>query len=270
LCFFWGIPASSKWLKSHTLGRTTFQGADHLSLQDNFQIELISRARIKPVQKTIIEIEPELAKRMISITEDKRAHVAQLLLEWWNRQIVRALSGQRDKAIRRFEIVSRHMEIVGDIENDTLIDYFTTDIPPNSYLSHPMLTEQVSLVGGSEAELTRSIQNEWRARETRSRWSNDNPTRRELIAQYDERLVEEWFDRHTDMCDECESAVAEMKKKRGRELLRWTHYDAPKDLEAISPTVTGPSYIRGSYHVLSITGVVGWHPDYKTLLEFKG
>ncbi|WP_139291561.1 M20/M25/M40 family metallo-hydrolase, partial [Paracoccus sp. SM22M-07] len=28
LCFFWGIPASSKWLKSHTSGRTTFQGAD--------------------------------------------------------------------------------------------------------------------------------------------------------------------------------------------------------------------------------------------------
>jgi hypothetical protein len=27
LCFFWGIPSSSKWLKNHTSGRTTFQGA---------------------------------------------------------------------------------------------------------------------------------------------------------------------------------------------------------------------------------------------------
>jgi hypothetical protein len=30
LCFFWGIPASSKWLKSHTSRRTTFQGADQV------------------------------------------------------------------------------------------------------------------------------------------------------------------------------------------------------------------------------------------------
>lgn len=29
LCFCWGIPASSKWLESHTSGRTTFQEADH-------------------------------------------------------------------------------------------------------------------------------------------------------------------------------------------------------------------------------------------------
>jgi hypothetical protein len=26
LCFFWGIPSSSKWLENHTSGRTPFQG----------------------------------------------------------------------------------------------------------------------------------------------------------------------------------------------------------------------------------------------------
>ncbi|MBM3616869.1 MAG: aminomethyl transferase family protein, partial [Alphaproteobacteria bacterium] len=33
LCFFWGIPSSSKWLKNHTSGRTTFQGAGHSRLR---------------------------------------------------------------------------------------------------------------------------------------------------------------------------------------------------------------------------------------------
>ena len=239
-----------------------------INLPDELKAELLSRTRIKPGENNIKDIEPALAIGMTSLIENKRAQVAQLLIEWWNRQVLQALSGQRDKALRRFELVSRHMEIVRDLENDTLVDYFATEIPPNTYQSHPMLTQQVSLVGGSEAELTRSVQNEWRAREARSRWSNENPTRRELITRYDVRLAEEWLDRHTDMCAECVHAPDDDKKFNGRQLLRWSHYEAPKDLEPIAPSVASPSYIRGSYHVLSITGQIGWHPDYKAILGF--
>jgi len=57
-------------------------------------------------------------------------------------------------------------------------------------------------------------------------------------------------------------------KKKGHDLLVWSHYEAHKAVNAIDSGVTKPSYIRGSYQVLSIDGRVGWHPEYRKLLGF--
>ncbi|RWP38204.1 ABC-three component system protein [Mesorhizobium sp.] len=240
-----------------------------LKLSDDVQAEILSRARIMPGQQNIRQIENELAKTLTSVLSKDQSQVAALMVEWWNRQIIHAHCGKRDKAIPRFELVKRRMEIVADIEHDTLVDYFAVELPPESHKSHPMVANQISLVGGTEAEFRRAVTNEWRARETRSRWSTENPWRRELIARYDDRLAEEWCDRHVDICHECNGLSEETKQSKGRALLKWSHYEAPDKIESIAPSVTTPSYIRGTYQVLSIDGRVGWHPDYVALLGFK-
>ncbi|MGG7539767.1 ABC-three component system protein [Rhizobium sp. Nf11,1] len=240
-----------------------------LKLSENLQAEILSRVRIKPGQQNIRHIEDELAKRLTSVLAKDQSHVAALMVEWWNRQIIHAHCGKRDKAIHRFELVKRHMEIVADIEHDNLVDYFAADLPPDTYRSHHMVENQISLVGGTESWLQRAVTNEWRARESRSRWSTENPSWRERISKYDDRLAEEWSYKHVDMCEECGGQSEEVKKTKGRELLRWSFYDAPDKIEPIASSVTTPSYIRGTYHVLSIDGRVGWHPDYLALLGFK-
>lgn len=240
-----------------------------LKLSENLQAEILSRVRIKPGQQNIRHIEDELAKRLTSVLAKDQSHVAALMVEWWNRQIIHAHCGKRDKAIHRFELVKRHMEIVADIEHDNLVDYFAADLPPDSYRSHHMVENQISLVGATESWLQRAVTNEWRARESRSRWSTENPSWRERISNYDDRLAEEWSYKHVDMCEECGGQSEEVKKTKGRELLRWSFYDAPDKIESIASSVTTPSYIRGTYHVLSIDGRVGWHPDYLALLGFK-
>ncbi|WP_085035750.1 ABC-three component system protein [Ensifer aridi] len=240
-----------------------------LNLGQTQQEALLSRARIKPGQKNISEIEDELAKSLTGVVSSKRTTVAQHLVEWWNRQILLAMAGKREKAIHRFELVSRHMEIVADITLDKLIDNFASEIPPDSYRSHPMLHQQIALVDGTTAEVGRAVRDEWRARENRSRWSNENPSRRELIARHDDHLAEEWSDRHDDLCNDCREQSEATKRNMGHKLLVWSHYDAPKAVDAIDPGVTKPSYVRGSYQVLSINGRVGWHPDYRKLLGFE-
>ena len=238
-----------------------------LALGQPLQDAMLSRTRIKPGQKNILEIEGELAKSLTAVVKAKRKQVAQYLVEWWNRQILLAMAGARSKAITRFELVSKHMEIVADITLDKLIDSFSGEIPPNSYQSHPKLHEQIALVDGTEAEVGRAVRDEWRARENRSRWSNENPSRRELIARHDDHLAEEWADRHADLCAGCGTQPDDMKKK-GHDLLVWSHYEAHKAVNAIDSGVTKPSYIRVSYQVLSIDGRVGWHPEYRKLLGF--
>ncbi|RVG14927.1 ABC-three component system protein [Sinorhizobium meliloti] len=240
-----------------------------LNLSEDMQSQILSKIRIKPAQQNIRQIEEELANTLTSVLAKDQLHVAALMVEWWNRQIIHAHCGKRDKAIPRFELVKRHMEIVADIEHDSLVDYFATELPPDTYRSHPMVENQISLVGGTETWLQRAVTNEWRARESRSRWSTENPTWQERITKYDDRLAEEWSYQHVDMCEDCDGQSDEVKKKKGLELLRWSFFEAPDKIEYLAPSVTAPSYVRGTYHVLSIDGRVGWHPDYSTLLGFK-
>lgn len=239
-----------------------------LELTNKKQAEILSKVRLKPSQINIRRIEDELAKSLMSVLPKDREHIAKLLVEWWNRQIIHAHCGKRTKAIHRFELISRYTQIIADLEHDSLVDHFATELPPETYQSHPMIGSQIGLIDAQQWQ-QRIVTNEWRARNSRSRWSTENPTWREKIAQYDARLIEEWGYKYADMTAACNGCSEDIKKKEGRGLLSWSFYDAPKIIEPLAPSVTSPSYVRGTFHTLSIKGGVGWHPEYEILLGFK-
>ena len=240
-----------------------------LELDDEIRSKMVSAARLKPGQAKVTDIEEDLANSLTSVPVKKRPLVAQRLVEWWDRQVLYSMCNKREKAISRFEVVQRHSEIVADIELDKLPNPFESVSPPSSHKPDSMIEKQVSLVDGSPSELKRAIREEWRARETRSTWSTENPARHDLILRYDERLIEEWSDRHAEMSEHCDGTTEDEAKEKGHELLSWSHFHAPNDLEPIAPTVMAPYYVRGSLQVLSTTGQVGWHPDFRKLLGFE-
>jgi hypothetical protein len=237
-----------------------------LKLSESERLNLLRRSIIRPDSPTVAEIEREIAGHMNFVLPEHRSAVAQRLIEWWDRQIVYSLCGERDRVITRGEYQSQIMAIVADIEQGKLVAEFETVSHPEDYQPDGMLARQIALVKGKSYDLERAIREEWKAREQRARWLTDNPAMATKIIAYDAILREHWSDLHTELVDECASLDDDGKCKSGLKLLRWTHHDAPSAVRPIADGWAAPYYVRGTYQVLAINLEVGWHPDYETLL----
>lgn len=237
-----------------------------LGLPETERLNLLRRTVIRPDSPTIAEIEKEIAGYFHLVLPDYRAAVAKRLVEWWDRQVVYSLCGERERVITRTELQSQIMTIVTDLEQDKLVPDFETIGPPDDYQPDGMLARQIELVKGKSFDLQRAIREEWKAREQRGRWTASNPAMKAKITDYDHVLREHWADRRDEIMEECVDLDTEGKCTSGLKLLRWTHNEAPKTIRPIAVGWGAPYYVRGSYQVLAINMKVGWHPDYQTML----
>lgn len=237
-----------------------------LALAETDRFNLIRRAAIRPGSLSIEAIEAAIAGKLKLLPSGQRGLVAQRLVQWWDREIVYSLCGQRERVISRAELQHKISSIVGEIEQEKLLPDFELATPPSDYQPDGMLARQINLVDGKPSDHARAIREEWKAREQRAKWVNGSPAMASKIGDYDQVLVEHWSDRHAQMAEDCADLDAQGRSDAGLQILRWTHEQAP---QAVRPIVQGwdaPYYIRGSFQVLAISLRVGWHADYATLL----
>jgi hypothetical protein len=237
-----------------------------LSLSETERLNLLRCIVIKPNSPVISEIESHVAAQLKILPPDQRPGVAKRLIEWWDLQVIYSLCGKRACFISRVELQEQISSVVADIEDDRILPDYETICPPKEYQPAGMLTRQINLVQGKDSDLSRAIREEWRAREQRSKWVNDNVSMATLIGEYDRVLQEHWSDRHTQMIEDCAKLAEGQKCDAGLRLLRWTHDQAPQNVRPITEGWCAPYYVRGSYQVLAINLTVGWHPDYLALL----
>ncbi len=238
-----------------------------LDLTETGRLNLMRRTVIHPDSPNVAEVEQRIARHLHILPPEQRAIVARRLVEWWDRQMVYSLCGERERVITRVELQNQISVIVADIEQGKLVPEFETVSHPEDYQPDSMLARQIELVRGKPSDLEKAIREEWKAREQRARWVDGNPAMATKISEYDFVLREHWSDRHTQMGEECAELKDEEKCAFGLKLLRWTHNDAPTTVRPIAQGWGAAYYVRGSYQVLAINLKVGWHPDYEKLLE---
>ncbi len=237
-----------------------------LELSETQRLNLLRRTLIKQDSPTIGEIENLVAEHLKLLPPEGRPIVAARLIEWWDRQIIYSLCGKRERVISRTELQHQITIIIGDIEQGKLLPDFETVSQPEDYQPDGMLTRQIRLVEGKNSDLSKAIREEWKAREQRSKWLNEKPSMASVICEYDRVLQEHWFDRHSQMAEDCTEAEDKEKCAAGLKILRWTHEEAPHIVRPIAEGWGAPYYVRGSYQVLAINLEVGWHPNYLALL----
>lgn len=237
-----------------------------LDLSETARLNLLRRAVIKPDSPSVSEIEEQIAKHLHILPAEQRTTVTRRLVEWWDRQIMYSLCGERERIITRAELQAQVSAIVADLDQGKLVPEFETVSHPGDYQPDGMLARQIDLVKGKASDLEKAIREEWKAREQRARWVDGNPAMAVKINDYDLVLREHWSDRHTQMVEDCAELDDGQKCGSGLKLLRWTHNEAPTTVRPIAEGWGAAYYVRGTYQVLAINLKVGWHPDYETLL----
>jgi hypothetical protein len=192
--------------------------------------------------------------------------VTKHLLAWWDRQVVETLTGERTEPLHadevRIEVVKRTAILLDNGFFEDTETYYG-EIEPSA----PGVTHQLDFINATPSQRNRSVPVEMTARAQRAAWMKADISKANAIRKYDNILIKEWSYRFGEKVDKCVGADDAAKMSHGRALLDWSHFNAPLEVRRIDPKYENPDLIRGSYLYLSGLGSVGWHPDYKEMLQ---
>ncbi|WP_131537880.1 ABC-three component system protein [Pedobacter nototheniae] len=239
-----------------------------LALSSQQRKSLLKNIRMKTESFTVAQATAEVLKRIRPTTDPKiQQSLAERILEWWDRQAVQSLTGERHQCIYQSEL----QEFISRKGSELYNDGFSDDLPdmeiPPITSPHPIQMKQLELVEASRTQVNRSYQTEIRARIQREKWIGDNLPAAKKLEKYDESLIREWSYKFEEITDKKDKCTDDQIKEEGRLLLDWTHNQAHQQIGKISTSYDNPDLIRGSYQMLSSDKKVGWHCDFQTLLN---
>ncbi|MEO5334049.1 MAG: hypothetical protein H7839_18715 [Magnetococcus sp. YQC-5] len=220
--------------------------------------------RIENIPNKIIDI------YMRSIRREHRHAVFERLEGWWNEEVVKYLTGNRNGGIFGFEVSDKLSALSEEYKLDNLpITYRGTEpageIDTNS--DPRLFVVQLREIGVSSRRIRNAILDYYRAFEQRSEWARENLLVSGEIENFEARLVDEWS-RYRDVVfeDLDESSAEDVLQRVGKELYKWADQQSG-NIESlrIRARVTEPYVTRGSFHILADTAPeprVYWHPQF--------
>ncbi len=217
-----------------------------------------------------IEDIPETVKdrHMRSIHREFRNAVFERLEGWWNDEVIKQLTGNRDEGISGFEVSDKLFALAEEYKLDNLpITYrgkepageIDTENDPRTFVV------QLREIGTSSSRIRNAILDYYRAFKQRSEWARENLLVSGEIGDYEDRLVDEWS-RYRDVVfeDLDENSAEDVLQRAGKELYNWADQQSG-NIESlrIRARVTEPYVTRGSFHILADVAPqprVYWHP----------
>ncbi|MGF9825584.1 ABC-three component system protein [Brevibacillus agri] len=218
-----------------------------LQLNANQRLALLEKITIRADSFNIIEIENQVIDQLSQMVISKlRPIIAKRLLEWWDKRILNSLK------ITKAELLLQLQSLVAQFQDNNLPDDFSKLSP--SSIDNELggnMEKQIDLVDGGFSRKKRAAVARWRARNQREKWITDDILNAIELNNYDQQLINTWADRHEPMKEDLEGEPDEICKKKGLELLDWTHNDAHLHINPIRSEWKHHYLIQGSYQQLS-------------------
>ncbi len=238
-----------------------------LSLDPALRKLLIGNIWVFDKAPNIVDVRDEIVAELQYTAPVERVSVLVEHLEgWWFNRIVIALTDPDQSDIPLAAIRDKVIEIgnnfkVGNLPLDDNIDNMSpvTTLPRDDR----KFVRQMNLIRVSKNEMLLSVLDYYRASAQRSRWAREKLLLDGEVDRYDRRLQEAWNRRFiADIADIEEDSGDDTKQRIGKEIYRWAcQYERPlRNREELWLS-------SGSFQILSDNVLVGWHPNYATLLQ---
>lgn len=241
--------------------------SSYASLDKEEKKQLLSAITIITCSKNIIEIGKDIeASIRYAVPSAHVTEFVERLEGWWFSRAISAL--KNSKMISGKELTAQVHSLRQEYLQESLpIHDFLETLPAAEAIQDTDrgFVDQLNLIKVGTGRLTKAISDYYRAFTQRSKWLRDGHLHVGEINKYEQRLVDEWERIFEAMKDEipgnCDGNYLE---KVGREI--FTRIDTSFQLH-IRPRATDPFIMRGSYHILSNAGRVGWHPEFEERLK---
>jgi hypothetical protein len=223
-----------------------------------------SSPRIEDIPETIKD------RHMRSIRREHRNAVFERLEGWWNDEVIKQLTGNRDEEIFGFEVSDKLSALSEEYKMDNLPITFRGKEPAGEIdtESDPRtFVVQLREIGISSSRIRNAILDYYRAFEQRSEWAREHLLVSGEIENYGDRLVDEWS-RYRDVVFEelDENSAEDVLRRAGKELYKWADQQSGNvESLRIRACVTEPYVTRGSFHILANAAPeprVYWHPRF--------
>ncbi|WP_210642769.1 ABC-three component system protein [Pseudomonas sp. Tri1] len=234
------------------------------------RLAMLERVFVIDAAPTISDLDQEL--RTVIFWAVDRANQTPFLdrLEgWWLRKVIGQLTSSPGARIASVEIESEMSDLRDQFRQDSLpidddlLDFVLDDTTAVAH-RHYRFVKQLEIIDAGRRRVSSAIRDFYRAYEQRSRWVREDLVVTLDISRFEKRLTEEWENVFDAVCDEVGEAATDAERKAAaRSVLQW----AERTSIPIRPGVTEPFLCRGSLHMIADEGNIGWHPDFKTLLD---
>ena len=181
---------------------------------------------------------------------------------WWNGRVLDSWVQSNGAMIELEEIAAK----VHFLKERYKPDELPLDVPDEEcgdIMEGRDFIRQIRLVTPSERRAKNAQKAFLRSGAQRSKWVRELRIDPEELDSFDHHLCERWEAESARVIDELEDgATTEEFKKLGKQLLGWAETN-----EVPFKNVKSTYLSSGSYHALADSMKVGWHPDYKNLLN---
>lgn len=266
------ILTAMETIATETSNETNKPGYDaFLELTEEEKKELINNIHINDANVSISDTMAQLKYRLeLSASSSALDSLINSVMGWWFLNAVDMLQSDTKQIISKASVNNYIQSCRDQIRADALPDEFYEKVEIDDAALEESrdktFVRQLSLVDATKREKKAAISDYKRAYGQRSKWLRDGRVAQSEYDTFDANLQEGWQSRFELMQDETECQGFEERKMAGHSFYRMNYvnpqYQLPLFRNRASLYIT-----KGSYQILSNDKTIGWHPDYKELLD---
>ncbi|MFD6139093.1 ABC-three component system protein [Promicromonospora sp. NPDC060271] len=234
------------------------------------RIALLARMRIVGMSPRIEAVDDEVRREIsASIWPQHLPLFLDRLYGWWESACIKMLLSNQSETplyVSGGQLYDQIRTIRDDFTADSLpVDLGLGELSDQEIEDHysKCFVEQLKWINVHGTNLRKSIIDYHRAYAQTTRWLQDGNLVEDDLARYERELRDEWAMNFEDMCDRLEAdgiTDDSLRRRAGRELFQLLRESTNV---AIRKGFSESFLPRGTRHMMSDRGFLGWHPDFE-------